>query len=163
MPVYDRKNATHNAPETLNLRKSAKRFRFVEEGDRWRCVRCGACCRADFEGRWLDNIGVIQDNNPQITKCPHLIEENNKTKCSIYGNRPNACKAFPFSLRMHEDGKYKLVIHSKCKGFGKGSEINISRKILQCLNISNIEFHRKMRFDFSTFDKDKGVVLITKI
>jgi Fe-S-cluster containining protein len=151
------KNFDHNL---TNESKMTDRYKVVQDGDRWRCLRCGTCCLADFEDKWLDHIGALHDRIDTTEKCVHLRFEDNKYSCIIYENRPNACKAFPFTLRKQDNGNYKLVIHKKCKGYGHGRIINIRLKILQCLRYSNLEFQKRMRFDFRTFDEENSVALI---
>ncbi len=118
------------------------RYRVIQDGDRWQCIRCGTCCRADFEDKWLDHIGTLHDRIDTTEKCIHLRFEDHKYLCKIYKNRPNACRAFPFTLRKQNDDNYKLVIHAKCKGYGKGRIINIKHMILQCLKFSNKEYQK---------------------
>jgi Fe-S-cluster containining protein len=93
-------------------------------------------------------------------KCSNLKFEDDKYTCSIYSKHPNACRVFPFTLKKQADGNYKLVIHGKCKGYGKGRIINIRQKIQHCLGYSNMEFHKKTRLDFESFDTDRSVVLV---
>ena len=147
-------------PYKSNNPKNTQSYRLLEEGDRWQCIRCGTCCHRDFEDHWLDFICIDQNLRSTDGKCPNLKFENNKYSCSIYLTRPNACKAFPFTLRKQDDGNYKLVIHTKCMGYGKGRIINIRQKIQQCLRHTNREYHKRMRFDFSTFDINRSVVLV---
>jgi Fe-S-cluster containining protein len=114
-----------------------------------------------FEDNWLESLSM--DQNPRMTidgKCLNLNEQNNKYSCANYSTRPNACKAFPFTLRKQDDGKYRLVIHVNCKGYGKGRIIDIKQKIIHCQRYANREFHKGLRFDFTSFEIDKGVVLI---
>ena len=142
------------------ITRETNKYRLVEEGDRWHCIRCGACCETDFEDHWLDFLCKYENHGSINDKCQYLKFENNKYSCLIYSNRPNACKAFPFTLKRQDDGNYKLVIHTKCRGYGEGRSINIRNMILQCLRFSNREFHKRMRFDFSLFDNNKSVVLM---
>lgn len=153
------KKLNHNPIHEIET-SASDRYRVVQDGDRWQCIRCGTCCRADFEDKWLDHIGTIHDRIDTTEKCVHLRFENHKYSCKIYETRPNACKAFPFTLRKQGDGNYKLIIHARCRGYGKGRIIDIRQKIQQCLRHSNKEFHKRMRFDFTSFDINKSVVLV---
>ena len=153
------KNFNHKLIHEI-VTSSSNRYKVVKDGDRWRCIRCGTCCRGDFENKWLEHIRGLHERINTSEKCAHLRFENNKYSCKIYETRPNACKAFPFTLRRQVDGNYKLVIHAKCKGYGNGKIINIRLKILQCLKYSNREFHRRIRPDFRTFDEEKSIALI---
>jgi hypothetical protein len=74
--------------------------------------------------------------------------------------RPNACRAFPFTLKKQDDGRLRLIIHSGCRGYGTGKTINIRSMILKCLRYSKKEFHEKFGFDFSSFKRDKSVGLV---
>ena len=136
------------------------RYRVIQDGNRWRCIRCGSCCKADFEDKWLDYINALHDHIDGTEKCTYLRFEYNKYSCIIYKNRPNACKAFPFTLRKQDDGNYKLVIHARCRGYGHGKIIDIRQKIQQCMRHSNREFHTNIRFDFTCFDINRSVVLV---
>lgn len=151
------KNLTNNIIYETETNGS---YKLIQVTDSWYCIRCGNCCLVDFEDKWLDYIGVVSDEESSSGKCSNLRFEKNKFSCAIYSRRPNACRAFPFSLRKQEDGKYKLVIHAKCKGFGVGRVIDIKQKIIQCLRYSNKEFHKRIRFDFRTFDEENSVALI---
>ncbi len=136
------------------------RYLVVKDGDRWQCIRCGSCCSTDFGDDWLGFLSTNQNPRTADDKCPNLKFENNRYTCSNYLDRPNACKAFPFTLRKQDNGNYKLVIHAKCRGYGKGRIINIKHMILQCLRYTNKEFHRKMRFDFTSFEISRSVILV---
>ena len=117
----------------------------------------------DFKDKWLNHIVGLYESSEvtDVTEnCVHLRFKDNKYTCSIYSNRPNACKTFPFTLRKQYDGNYKLVIHTKCKGYGKGRIIDIRQKIQQCLRYTNREFHKRMRFDFTSFDINRSVILV---
>lgn len=140
--------------------RNNQNYRLVGEGDRWQCIRCGSCCNADFEENWLDFIASNQNPKSLNGKCSNLEFDNNPYACSIHSTRPNACKAFPFTLKRQDDGSYKLVLHTKCKGYGKGKIINIRKMIIKCLRYSNVEFHKNMRFDFTSFDTNRSVMLV---
>ena len=105
-------------------------------------------------------VGTTTDPANGSDVCIYLDLVGPKPACRIYEGRPNACRAFPFSLRKGESGKFHLVIHSKCQGFGTGRVIDIPQKIRLCLRHTNREFHKRMRFDFSSFDQDRGVILV---
>ena len=143
-----------------NMSSWHNRYKIINPGDRWRCIRCGSCCSMDFEDKWIDFIVRIDATKNSGEKCPNLKIFNNRYICGIYPARPNACRAFPFTLRKNEKGKYVLVIHNKCKGYGKGRIINIKRKIMNCVRISNREFHRRIRIDFSDFERENSVSII---
>ncbi len=135
-------------------------YRLIEKGDRWRCIRCGSCCHADFEKDWLDFIGFNNNIENIFGICSNLRFEDWNYKCSIYSTRPNACRAFPFTLKKMDDGRLMLVIHKGCRGYGKGKSIDIKSTILKCLKYSNKEFQEKFRLDFTSFDSDKSVGLV---
>lgn len=72
---------------------------------------------------------------PNFDPAPHL--------CGKYEDRPNVCRAYPFIIRKIGD-KYILGVHSRCKGIGKGPEVDIERKVLElvkyCEEELDIEF-----------------------
>lgn len=63
------------------------------------CNRCGDCCT--IVGLTSGNpalsmlAGLLDESD---SRCPHLVIENGKATCRIYGNRPVFCKAFPAEL-----------------------------------------------------------------
>lgn len=120
----------------------------IREGDRWRCIRCGTCCHLHFEDRWLHYIGVTLDVNEVEGRCPKLGTVGDVNYCTIHSSRPNACRAFPFTLRKNDRGSYYLAIHKKCKGLGKGRAINIKRKVQEVVRHSNREYGRRTRAVF---------------
>ena len=131
-------------------------FRPVEPGDRWSCIRCGKCCRKVFDDRWLDFIG-LPEWTEGMDRCPHLRAEGSAAHCDNYPSRPNACRTFPFTLRKVGGGAYRLHVHVRCPGFGRGRVIAIRRRIVLCVRHSNREFGRRLRIDFSDLE-ERGTV-----
>ncbi len=152
-----KEDTSTTAPE-LNSPATTE-FRPVEPGDRWRCIRCGKCCRKVFDDRWLDFIG-LSEWTEGMERCPHLREEACGAYCDNYPSRPNACRTFPFTLRKVEGGAHRLHVHAGCPGFGRGRVIAIRRRIILCVRHSNREFQRRLRIDFSDLEERGTVRLI---
>lgn len=90
----------------------------VHKGDRWKCLRCGECCRmlrVDLNIEDLRRLGsllnykldvyISNSFHPHIRskgeKCEHIgcyffDEESNF--CTIYDLRPATCRCYPFLI-----------------------------------------------------------------
>ena len=110
---------------------------------RWRCLRCGKCCRRDwainltwaeydrirsdprFGEMVIDTVKVDEGtgmSHPVYRipgKCPLL--DDKRSLCKVHPDRPYTCVAYPFLLM--PDGK--LMGHSECPGFGHGDPLDI--------------------------------------
>ncbi len=135
------------------------RFILVKEGDRWRCIRCAICCHTDFEEEWLDFLDLHNSFTLTSNRCPNLVVIDNRSHCRIYQKRPNQCRAFPFSLRKDISGRHVLVIHSGCKGYGKGRVINLRKRIATCVMTANREFNLGIEIDFTGSNETPAVLL----
>lgn len=144
--------------------KHAEKFptRPVLRGDRWECIRCGSCCRNDFEEDWLKSL--IPEYVEEVCHgfCPYAIGYDELSLCLRYRGRPNACKAFPFTLKANADGRYNLVLHARCQGFGKGEPIDARKKITEIVKYSNREYKRKNKAIFSQDPQDDSITLARK-
>lgn len=90
----------------------------VRMGDRWKCLKCGECCRmlrVDLNIEDLRNLGSLLDRKldvyisnsfyPHIRskgkKCRHIgcyfFDERSKL-CTIYPLRPATCRCYPFLI-----------------------------------------------------------------
>lgn len=110
-----------------------ERFIWVTQGDRWKCLRCGACCKSDFEDGWLGSWDQVGSDHGSLMVCANLLELTGLTACIEYRERSPACRSFPFSLRRAQSGLLELVVHRKCPGFGKGPIIDIDLRKQKCL------------------------------
>jgi Fe-S-cluster containining protein len=116
-------------------------FRYIEEGDRWKCRGCGSCCRNVFSEDWLQFIVNHGLEVGSDGSCPFLLLDTNR--CRIYRDRFNPCKGFPFSLRKAADpGEYRLVVYRQCPGFGHGPVIDIEGWMDRLTRLSDREFER---------------------
>jgi Fe-S-cluster containining protein len=92
--------------------------------DTFKCVKCGECCRPvvkvnEEEIQRIEETGkkredfivldpVTEDPSIKTLKqvngvCMFLKREGDKFVCSIYNNRPNTCRKYPFT----DEGKLK--------------------------------------------------------
>lgn len=101
----------------------------------------------------------MDDDSPD-GRCVYLNYIRDKSWCGIYHSRPNACRAFPFTLRITEGGSYRLMIHTKCRGFGKGRKINIKNRIRDCIRNANRQFGKRWRIDFSGYEENGSVSIV---
>ncbi len=90
----------------------------VRRGDRWKCLRCGDCCRmlrVDLNIEDLRRLGsllnykldvyISNSFHPHIRskgeKCQHIgccfFDEESKL-CTIYDLRPATCRCYPFLI-----------------------------------------------------------------
>ncbi len=77
-----------------------EQFHRILENTDQECKRCGNCCK-----RFA--IAEIGKKKGEICK---YLENNN---CSIYENRPEACRNFPHIWNMHSNKKFLLYIMNK--------------------------------------------------
>ena len=59
--------------------------KFTDERGKWKCIQCGACCRAKVAIQLL--LPGFWDESKQ--SCKNLTEDN---RCAIYENRPEVCR-----------------------------------------------------------------------
>jgi len=113
----------------------------VEQSMRWDCQRCGVCCGNVFSKTWMDASLMEYVEEPVDGFCPNL--DQNTKLCRIHDKRPNVCRGYPFIIRKSGD-HYKLQIHKRCIGIGKGPVIDIEKKVLElvkyCEEELDIEF-----------------------
>lgn len=128
----------------------------------WRCLRCGRCCReysvplTQGEAiRYILKYGsvVIPYKNKSYLmrkldgSCCFLIDRGSYTECSIYYDRPLACRLYPFyittrplpdiseELARYELGKRNYVfvyLDSDCPGINRARNIStVVRKAVE--------------------------------
>lgn len=134
--------------------------RTFEQGLRFSCTRCGACCRhVGGEGIGLREKDAqrLREINSSLKKTSHPIfsrrlESSNGVcsylsestpECEIYSKRPLVCRLYPFYLSVSGDGSIQLSV-DHCPGVNStGSEIvddrYIEREILPAL-LDDVEF-----------------------
>lgn len=118
------------------------RFVVIVPGDHWHCIGCATCCHIDFEEDWLAFIVREAKDPPKGNRCPNLRDDD---RCRIYIKRPNPCRGFPFTLRKDEQGHHVLVIHTQCKGLGKGPKLDINAWMRRLVRLANREHRGKCR------------------
>ena len=135
----------------------AGRFRAIGEGDRWRCIRCGSCCSNGFEEGWIGSF--IPEYSEEVCRgyCPNVAEFNGVNVCLRYRSRPQACRAFPFTLRRNGDGRYALVIHVGCRGFGSGKAVNVRSKIRHVVRCAGKAYNKRFKVRFQADPRDNTV------
>ena len=140
----------------MALEGHQKDFRYILEGDRWKCVHCGACCRNEFEENWLQFVTQMGLDVGPDGICPFLDIYN--TRCRIYKERPTTCRGFPFTLRKKGKGGYRLVIHKGCPGRGKGPEIDQEAWIRRLVRLANKQFDKGYKID--TMEKKAKYIIV---
>ncbi|MEM2924069.1 MAG: YkgJ family cysteine cluster protein [Methanocellales archaeon] len=90
----------------------------VHRGDRWKCLRCGDCCRTlrvDLNIEDLRKLGSLLDHKLDVyisnSFQPHIRSKGEKCKhfgcyffdeesnlCTIYDLRPATCRCYPFLI-----------------------------------------------------------------
>lgn len=79
---------------------------FILRRKKFRCLRCGHCCRLlvklskkDIQRLKANNEKKFMDKKTYLKKingyCKFLIIKNGKATCSIYSYRPDICKSWP--------------------------------------------------------------------
>jgi len=114
----------------------------VEDGDTWKCIRCGKCCGNDLRvnltwkeydrvKRLLPVKHVVKDphtgmSHPVYHIKGHCAQYDPKLhRCAIYRDRLYTCATYPFAVSA--DGT--LIRSVFCPGFGHGPGVNMSRTI----------------------------------
>ncbi len=120
--------------------------KFYENGLRFECQKCSACCRHDpgyvfLTKNDLDRLSsAFGYSNQEFLKkyCRtvdlggfkriSLIEKPNfdcifwtEQGCQVYNSRPVQCSTYPFWITYLEDEKDWIELASDCPGVGKGS------------------------------------------
>ncbi|MFH1788879.1 MAG: hypothetical protein ABH834_05830 [Candidatus Altiarchaeota archaeon] len=152
---------TTQNPGTHTLSKRQTwRVRRINEGDHWKCIHCGSCCSWDFSPDWLSSL--FPDATQTLNRyCTNSLAFEGKTVCGSYRARPNACRAFPFTLEADDIGFYALVAHENCQGFGAGRTINVRKKILQVVSSANREYRKRIRVDDTVYPTTGKVKLVS--
>jgi len=133
-------------PDTRPDNPDPADFILLPDGIHWECQHCGDCCGNVYSRHWVDpglrkHIGEPVDN--------YCKRWNRKSgRCGDYENRSNVCRGYPFSLRK-EEGRYYLQMHKRCRGFGKGPEVD-RRKIAEMMvDLCRREFGIEFEIDWS--------------
>jgi len=118
--------------------------------ERWACIHCGFCC-SEYD------IPVTPDEERRLRKYGNVFKRSKigvylgkkrgmcvfrgDDRCRIYDERPMACRKYPFYIKQKGDedslyvynGKvHHIFLDSKCKGLGRGCEIEEQiRQILE--------------------------------
>jgi len=126
---------------------------------RWECQRCGFCCEVlqikllkEEEKKLREKYGDVVtyiDGEPFLKRksdgtCIFLERKDNVAVCTIYEDRPLACRIYPFYLRRWRDAKkselfkevskesvvfkyrgrkFVVLVSNFCLGLGKGPPI----------------------------------------
>jgi|Deesub1362B_J571_1020462.scaffolds.fasta_scaffold00013_196 Fe-S-cluster containining protein len=135
------------------------------EGESWRCLRCGECCRryavelheGEVERFQRDEVEILDNGRRRIKRrfdgfC--IFYDEKKRICRIYENRPDSCRIFPFSILRKEvaekmginfddrdivehRGKFFIIIYDEaCLGIGKGEKQDRKKIVEECYNVA---------------------------
>ena len=116
------------------------RHYFFDQGLRFECQRCGACCIGDSGIIYVDKNEVAPIAKYLSVRASYFIEkylytfqagysirEHADGRCLFYQNgciiypvRPNQCETFPFWLENLRSPKKWKRISKECKGIGHG-------------------------------------------
>jgi hypothetical protein len=58
----------------IHENETNEKYKLIQVTDSWYCIRCGNCCLVDFEDKWLDYIGVVNDEESPSGKCSNLTK-----------------------------------------------------------------------------------------
>ena len=114
---------------------------FFDQGVRFECRRCGACCTGDPGTIYVDRdeisrideylsvrVSVFIDAHLFPIKQGHSIREHSDGRClfydsgcTIYSVRPNQCRTFPFWFENLRSLKNWRRTSKECPGIGFGS------------------------------------------
>jgi hypothetical protein len=131
--------------------------KFYDDGLRFECQKCSACCRHDpgyvfltktdldllVEGTGLNEADFLNKYCVTVDlggfKRISLIEKSNydcifweEGGCTVYNSRPVQCRTFPFWISSLEDKADWDALAADCPGIGKGEIIfkeEIEKKI----------------------------------
>ena len=124
---------------------------FFDQGIRFECQQCGACCTGDPGIVYVDTNEVtriaeyLSDEIPSFAaekylfplKAGHGIKEHSDGRCffynsgcTIYPVRPNQCKTYPFWFENLRSKKKWKHVSKECPGIGCGPLHN-KEKILE--------------------------------
>ena len=118
----------------------------VDSETRWECQSCGKCCHNLGDEASLHLFG---EKTKEDGACPNLDE---RSRCSIYADRPFGCKMYPFYPSWIELKKGKvdfllgaLKIDSCCPGYGKGTLVVKNKKIFKKLEKVAVKLKENIR------------------
>jgi len=124
----------------IHLGELARRSYFFDQGIRFSCTQCGACCVGEPGTIYVsqseieviaDSVGqAVQDFIDQYLypfKDSYSIREDDAGRClffengcTIYPIRPLQCRTFPFWFSNLRSEKHWLRIVRQCPGIGHG-------------------------------------------
>ena len=114
---------------------------FFDDGIRFQCQRCGACCNGPPGTVFVDSteisviaghLGMARDDF--IARCLFPYKESYSIRekddgaclfydkgCTLYAVRPLQCRAFPFWFDIIRSKDRWDAVRRECPGIGKGS------------------------------------------
>ena len=122
------------------MQRLYNRSYFFDQGIRFECQQCGACCTGDPGIVYIDTDEVkriaeyLRDGIPSFVdkylfplRAGYSIKEHSDGRCFFYNNgctiypvRPHQCKTYPFWFEnLRSDKKWKRVTR-ECLGIGCG-------------------------------------------
>jgi Fe-S-cluster containining protein len=146
------------------MKRLYHRSYFFDQGIRFECQRCGACCTGDPGIIYIGRAELVRIAEYLSVKIPLFIEkylfpmndgysirEHDDGRCFFYENgckiypvRPNQCKTFPFWFENLRSAKKWKRICKECPGIGCGP-LYSKEQILE-IPKSNMDHHATPEF-----------------
>jgi len=128
---------------------------FFDEGIRFGCTRCGACCTGEPGVVYVDEheiTAIAEDmevpRDVFVERCLYLLKKSYSIRetndgrciffengCAIYPVRPLQCVTFPFWFQNMRSLDAWEEVALKCPGIGKGRRFS-KNAILDCIGLS---------------------------
>ncbi|MDI3502752.1 MAG: uncharacterized protein PWR13_736 [Archaeoglobi archaeon] len=137
----------------------------IKEGDRWKCIRCGKCCRTyavelnseDLRELPSSEIEILEDGRKRLKRkgdgsC--IFYDAGRRECRIYERRPDSCRTFPFSIITKETAEkigikfeenelvsyrgrlFLLLFDELCTALGNGDVIKRKKVVEECYRVA---------------------------
>ena len=128
---------------------------FFDQGIRFECQRCGACCTGESGFIFVDkreiariakylskDVSCFIDDYLYPFRSGYSIGEHKDGRCffyeegcAIYPVRPNQCRTFPFWFENLRSRKKWRLTAKECPGIGKGP-LYSKEQIMECIHAS---------------------------